>query len=206
MRQIRDVAHGERERVGEGGSIEVVTGLAEDDADDDVGDGRGPHVADVNGDASARVVIGQVVREPVDNLLDARAVLDNAAAAEHRRQSLAAGAVQCGWTGGSNRVGHIKLVGKEFELVDRLVVGVHHFIVGWVIDMEFVGVDAYDRAYMYQSAKKNTSGCELDLPYFLCMRLISNVNCPPPFFTVSKYVSYHCVAAAIFGPGKLASG
>jgi hypothetical protein len=97
------------------------------------------------------------------------------------------------------------LVGKEFKLVDRLAVRVHHFIVGWVIDVEFVRVDAYDGAYMSESEEK-TIGIEWDIPYFLCMRFISKVNCPPPFFTVSKYVSYHCVAAAILGPGNLASG
>lgn len=140
--------HGERERVGEARGIEVVAGLAEDDTDDDIRDGRGPHVANDNGDAGARVVVGQVVRESVDDLLYTGAVFDNAAAAEHRRQSLATGAVQCGWTGGSDRVRHIELVGKEFELVDRLVAGVHHFIVGSVIDMEFVRVDTYDRACM----------------------------------------------------------
>ena len=49
-------------------------------------------MADVNGDASARVVVGQVVREPVDDLLDARAVFDNAAGRLNMgAQSLAAG-------------------------------------------------------------------------------------------------------------------
>lgn len=49
-------------------------------------------------------------------------------------------------TSGSHRIGHVELVGEEFKLVDRLVIGIHYLIVCRVIDMEFVGVNAYDWA------------------------------------------------------------
>ncbi len=128
--------------------------LAEDDVDDNVGDRCSPHMGDVGRNTSARVFVVQVIRELVDDMLDARAVFDDALAAEHRCQSLAAGAVQCSGTGGSHCFRHIELVREELKLVDWLVGGIHHLIVGWIIDVEFVRIDAYNRTYVRQSLKK----------------------------------------------------
>ena len=59
-------------------------------------------------------------------------------------------------------------------------------------------VDAYDGAYMSESEEK-TIGIEWGHTVLLVHALHLKGELPLPFFTVSKYVSYHCVAVLLSG-------